>query len=229
VTYYVLSQYRGDLCHEAAHIHPGAAPELMASQHMYIVHASWGRSTLYCKKRLAVFPSPAEMPLTKLSLAGNYLIIPRQGEFGLWHPSWGRENDDLFLPVDDHRGWRVRQMRSRIGLLSILLSFCQGGMPIPASYTVVRNLAINPPRFYMIKVEYYHLVSVVLTVIQRRVNIFLSLHNCVFLLTLLHSFLNIGTVVAALIYRQCRCKHTGVIFSGDANECLVFNAVDLFV
>ncbi len=29
--------------------------------------------SLHCKKRLAVFPSPAGMPLTKLSLAGNNL------------------------------------------------------------------------------------------------------------------------------------------------------------
>jgi hypothetical protein len=34
------------------------------------------------KKRLAVFPSPAGMSLTKLSLAGNNLILPGQGEFG---------------------------------------------------------------------------------------------------------------------------------------------------
>jgi hypothetical protein len=33
------------------------------------------------KKRLAVFPSPARMTLTKLSLAGKNLIIPGQGEF----------------------------------------------------------------------------------------------------------------------------------------------------
>ncbi len=31
---------------------------------------------LHCKKRLVVFPSPAGMSLTKLSLAGNNLIIP---------------------------------------------------------------------------------------------------------------------------------------------------------
>jgi hypothetical protein len=30
--------------------------------------------------------------LTKLSLAGDKLVIPAQGEFGLWHPGWGREN-----------------------------------------------------------------------------------------------------------------------------------------
>ncbi len=31
--------------------------------------------TLHCKKRLAVFPSPAGMSLTKLSLARNNLLI----------------------------------------------------------------------------------------------------------------------------------------------------------
>jgi hypothetical protein len=30
----------------------------------------------------AIFPSPAGMSLTKLSLDGNNLIIPVQGEFG---------------------------------------------------------------------------------------------------------------------------------------------------
>jgi hypothetical protein len=35
------------------------------------------------KKRLAIFPTPAGMSLTKLSLDGNNLIISVQGEFGL--------------------------------------------------------------------------------------------------------------------------------------------------
>ncbi len=35
---------------------------------------------LHCKKSLAIFPSPAGMSLTKLSLAGNNLIIPGHGE-----------------------------------------------------------------------------------------------------------------------------------------------------
>ncbi len=39
-------------------------------------------NNLHCKKRLAVFPSPAGMSLTKLSLAGNLQIISGQGEFG---------------------------------------------------------------------------------------------------------------------------------------------------
>jgi hypothetical protein len=37
---------------------------------------------LHCKKGLAIFPSPAGVSVTKLSLAGNYLINPGQGEFG---------------------------------------------------------------------------------------------------------------------------------------------------
>ncbi len=31
---------------------------------------------IHCKKKLAIFPSPAGMSLTKLSLARNNLIIP---------------------------------------------------------------------------------------------------------------------------------------------------------
>jgi hypothetical protein len=48
-------------------------------------------SPLHCKKRLADFPSQAGTSLTKLSLAGNYLIIPGQGEFSKWHPGWGQK------------------------------------------------------------------------------------------------------------------------------------------
>ncbi len=57
----------------------------------------WGY--LHCKKRLAVFPSPAGMSLTKLSLVGNNLIIPGQGEFGKWHPHLGRKTANLFYSV----------------------------------------------------------------------------------------------------------------------------------
>ncbi len=35
----------------------------------------------YCKKRFVVFPSPAGISLTKLSLACNNLIIPGRVEF----------------------------------------------------------------------------------------------------------------------------------------------------
>jgi hypothetical protein len=37
---------------------------------------------LFTVKNLTIFPSPAGMSLTKLSLDGNSLIIPVQGEFG---------------------------------------------------------------------------------------------------------------------------------------------------
>jgi hypothetical protein len=37
---------------------------------------------LHCKKKLAIFPSPAGMSLTKLSLGGKNFIIPAQEEFG---------------------------------------------------------------------------------------------------------------------------------------------------
>jgi hypothetical protein len=46
---------------------------------------------LHCKKRISSFPSPAGISLTKLFLARNNLIIPGQGEFGLWKLGWGRE------------------------------------------------------------------------------------------------------------------------------------------
>jgi hypothetical protein len=36
-----------------------------------------GNRVIHCKKRLAIFPSPAGMSITKLSLAGNnYILFP---------------------------------------------------------------------------------------------------------------------------------------------------------
>ncbi len=53
------------------------------------------------KKRLATFPSPTGMSLTKLALGGNNLITPAQGESGKWHPGWGREcRQPFFYSVD---------------------------------------------------------------------------------------------------------------------------------
>jgi hypothetical protein len=46
-----------------------------------IIAAFLSVGTLHCKKRLSIFPSPAGMSLIIHSLAGNYLIIPAQGEF----------------------------------------------------------------------------------------------------------------------------------------------------
>ncbi len=47
-----------------------------------LMKSNFQTKILHCKKRLAVFPSPAGMSLTKLSLARNNRIIPLQGEFG---------------------------------------------------------------------------------------------------------------------------------------------------
>ncbi len=45
-------------------------------------------SLVHCKKRLAIFPTPAMMSLTKISLAGNNHIFPSQGEFAWLVTSW---------------------------------------------------------------------------------------------------------------------------------------------
>jgi len=55
-----------------------------------------GRAQL---KSLVVFLSPTGMSLTKLSLAGNNLIVPGQGEFGKWHPRLGREKLLTFFTI----------------------------------------------------------------------------------------------------------------------------------
>jgi hypothetical protein len=39
-------------------------------------------TNIHCKNRLGIFPSPAGMSLTKLSLGGNNLIILGQRELG---------------------------------------------------------------------------------------------------------------------------------------------------
>ncbi len=51
------------------------------------------------KKRLAIFPSPARMSLTKLSLAGKSLIIPGQGEFVCDIPAGDGKIANLFYSV----------------------------------------------------------------------------------------------------------------------------------
>ncbi len=55
--------------------------------------SSCKRSNQYCRDAgtlLTIFQPPAGMSPTKLSLAENILIIPGQGEFGKWHPGWGK-------------------------------------------------------------------------------------------------------------------------------------------
>jgi hypothetical protein len=62
----------------------------------------------HCKKRLASFPSPGGMSLTKLSVVGNNLIIPNQRESLVSEiPAGDRKLANLFLQC---RG-SVKQIR----------------------------------------------------------------------------------------------------------------------
>jgi hypothetical protein len=70
---------------------------------------------VHCKKRLAIFPPPVGMSLTKLSLAGNNLIFLDQGEFGRWHPGWGRELANIYRLCSDF--YTKRQQSSKIAYL----------------------------------------------------------------------------------------------------------------
>ncbi len=51
------------------------------------------------KKRLAIFPSPAGMSLTKLSLAGNIKLFPARESLVSDIPAGGRENRLPFFTV----------------------------------------------------------------------------------------------------------------------------------
>jgi hypothetical protein len=53
----------------------------MKTSFSYSLHLS-SSLQVYTVKRLAIFPSPAGMSLTKLSLTRKNLTIPVQGEFG---------------------------------------------------------------------------------------------------------------------------------------------------
>jgi hypothetical protein len=54
-----------------------------AAKELLVAHGHWSPLLhMHCKKRLAIFPSPAGMSLTKLSLIRNNFIFPAQGEFG---------------------------------------------------------------------------------------------------------------------------------------------------
>ncbi len=45
------------------------------------------------------------MPLPKLSLGGNNLTIPGQGEFGNWHPGWGKTTKPFLQCTDTGAPW----------------------------------------------------------------------------------------------------------------------------
>jgi hypothetical protein len=59
-------------------------------------------SRLHCKKRLASFPSPAGMSLTKRSLAGNNLIIPARECLVCAIPAEDGIIANIFYSVENH-------------------------------------------------------------------------------------------------------------------------------
>ncbi len=61
--------------------------------------------------------STAGMSLNKLSLAGNYLIIPGKGKFGKWHPGSEQENENLFNSVKV--GWSMHKWSINFRSLSL--------------------------------------------------------------------------------------------------------------
>jgi hypothetical protein len=61
------------------------------------------------------------MSLTKLSLAGKNSIILGQGEFGQWHPAWGRENrKPFFYSVCPIHGRRIGSLKGHVFLKLLL-------------------------------------------------------------------------------------------------------------
>jgi hypothetical protein len=79
------------------------------------------------------------MSLTKLSLDGNNLTIPGQGEFGQWHPGWGRENRKPFFTVYSEK-WGHG--------LRIWKAFSQNGS---------NDTSFDPPLFSLVSTFQYYL------------------------------------------------------------------------
>jgi hypothetical protein len=77
------------------------------------------------------------MSLTKLSLAGNNLIIPDQGEFGLYHPGWGRENRYSQTLIFRHPFFRKQCFSLKYSLVSSLKIF--EGMSKFGIYVIMKS------------------------------------------------------------------------------------------
>jgi hypothetical protein len=59
----------------------------------------YNRVSIHCKKRFAIFPSPAGMSLTTLYLDGNNEIIPVQREFGMSLTTLYLDGNNEIIPV----------------------------------------------------------------------------------------------------------------------------------
>jgi hypothetical protein len=110
---------------------------------------------LHRKKSFSIFPSPAGMSLTKLSLGGNYdvickLFLPMQGEFGKGHPRLGREIENLFLrcmifspnPIPPSAGSLWSSVRDGVGV-AVLTHHTK-----PSTQTSIISLLLARPSGY---------------------------------------------------------------------------------
>jgi hypothetical protein len=100
---------------------------------------------LHCKKKFAVFPSPAGMSLTEPSLAGNNLIIPVLGEFGDI-PAGDGKNANLFFKCR-RPPWR--------------LSFSQKDRHFSLKISGDRNRVLCPDNFHNIFIKFGRLKSTI--------------------------------------------------------------------
>jgi hypothetical protein len=111
--------------------------------------------SVHCKKNLAVFPYPAGLLLTKLSLAKNNIIIPGQEEFGwvrlhckkelaVFPSPAGMSLIKLFLGGNNlvfSRPERVWSVTSRLGTGKWLTLFYSVGTGKPANLFLQCGLA----------------------------------------------------------------------------------------
>ncbi len=77
---------------------PGNAQRQQMATNMVSVTQTGGHHTV---KKVRGFPVPRrDVPYqTPIGRKYSNLIIPCQGEFGKWHPGWGRENQEPFFTV----------------------------------------------------------------------------------------------------------------------------------
>ncbi len=63
----------------------------------YFLKHNYQGKVVHCKKMLSIFQSPAGMSLIKLSLAGNYKVIPARKSLVCGIPAGDMKIDKLFL------------------------------------------------------------------------------------------------------------------------------------
>ncbi len=125
---------------------------------------------LHWKKKLACFRPHGGMLQIKLSLAGN-LIIPRQGEFGTWHPGCGKL-PNLFYSVRTRifPFFRAAHSLSYVSYVCVQY-FCRLQYKI-YKYTKFRKFenasyALERPSFEFLKIYFHVYVSVYYLFVNR--------------------------------------------------------------